>query len=97
MQYPIIKAYYDRLKEDSLEANVDAMWNNFLPLYFTIQKNHGVEQESNLYMVVNKRTNFSIRYVKNGVFEKIIVIEDKCVAYEAQSAIWAEAIVKHAD
>lgn len=94
MQYPVIKTYYDRLKKDSLEADVDAMWNNILHLYFTIQKNYGVEQESRPLKAVSKRTDFTVRYVKNGIPKKIIVIEDKRVAYETQSLAWADAVIQ---
>jgi len=97
MQYPIIKTYYDRLKKDSLEADVDAMWNNILHLYFTIQKNYGVEQESRPLKAISKRTDFTVRYVKKGVSKKIIIIEVQRVAYEAQSSVWAEAVEQLTD
>ena len=97
MQYPVIKTYYDRLKKDSLAADVDAMWNNILHLYFTIQKNYGVEQESRPLKAVSKRTDFTVRYIKNGVPKKIIIIEDKRVAFETQSSAWAEAVEQLTD
>lgn len=97
MQYDVIKSYYDKLKKDSLEADVDAMWNNILHLYFKIEKNYGVEQESRPLKAISKRTDFTIRYVKNGVPKKIIVIEDKRVAYEAQKSAWAEAVEQLTD
>ena len=97
MQYPIIKAFYDMLKKDSLEADVDAMWNNILHLYFTTQKNYGVLQESKPLKATTKTTDFTVRYVENGVPKKIIIIKDKRVAYEAQSSAWAEAVEQLTD
>ncbi|KAK3176667.1 hypothetical protein OEA41_007990 [Lepraria neglecta] len=84
--------YYDKLKKDSLEADVDSLWLNILGLYFTVPKKCGVEQETRPLTGIKKRADLSIRYVKNGIPEKAIVIEDKRVEFEAQTSKRAEAV-----
>lgn len=95
MHYPAIKYYYDQLKADSFEADVDRVWNNILPLYFTLAQNYGIEQEQRPYPGVAKtKSDFIIRYIKNGQPKKVVLIEDKRVSLESSSATWAAAVIQ---
>lgn len=93
MHYPAIKYYYDQLKADSFEADVDRVWNNILPLYFTLAKNYGIEQVQQPYPGVAKtESDFIIRYIRNGQQKKVALLEDKRVSHESASAAWAAAV-----
>ena len=92
MQFPIIKAYYDRLKKDSIEADVDSLWLNILGLYFTVPNNYGLELETRTLQGIEQRADITIRYVRNAVFKKVILVEDKRVACEGQDANWKAAV-----
>lgn len=92
MQFPVIKAYYEKLKEGSLGADVDSLWINILGLYFTVPKNYGLEQERRPLAGIKKRADISIRLVKNGILKKIILIGDKRVEFESQNCAWEEAV-----
>ncbi|KAF6217431.1 hypothetical protein HO133_006901 [Letharia lupina] len=92
MQYPVIKSYYDKLKKGSIEADVDSLWINILGLFFTVPRNYGLEQETRPLTGIKKRADISIRYIRNGMLKKVILIEDKRVEFESQSSKWAEAV-----
>lgn len=93
MQYPAIKYYYDELKADSFEADVDRIWNNILPLYFTLAQNYGTEQEQQPYPGVSEtESDFTIRYIRNGQLKKVVLLEDKRVSHESSCAAWAAAV-----
>jgi hypothetical protein len=98
MHLNIIQYYYSQLKQNSLEADVDNMWLNILPLYFEARKNYGIEQQSRPWPgVVKIRPDFTLRYIKNGAPKKVVLIEDKRVSDESSSAVWAEAVQQVTD
>ncbi|KAI4275265.1 MAG: hypothetical protein L6R35_006282, partial [Caloplaca aegaea] len=91
---PIPKFYYDKIKvAGSLETEVDNFWNNTLPHYFTQDKLYGIEQEQRpLQGVVKQRADFTIRYVRNGDWKKVVLLEDKKGGHETQPSKWSEAL-----
>ncbi|KAI1638504.1 hypothetical protein F4809DRAFT_600259 [Biscogniauxia mediterranea] len=93
MHLPIIQYYYSLLKPNSQEGDVDNMWNNILPLYFEARMNYGIEMQSRPWPGVTKtKSDFTIRYIKNGSPKAVILIEDKRVIFESSDAKWAEAV-----
>ncbi|KAI9862663.1 MAG: hypothetical protein M1830_006171 [Pleopsidium flavum] len=92
MQFPVIKSYYDKLKKGSPEADVDSLWINILGLYFTVPKDYGLEQETRPLTDIKKRADIRIRYVRNGIPKKVVIlVEDKRVEFESQTSVWKEA------
>jgi hypothetical protein len=76
-----------------LETAVDNFWNNTLPHYFAQEKLYGIEQEQRpLEGVIKKRTDFTIRYIKNGATKKVILMEDKRRGHETQQSKWIEGV-----
>jgi hypothetical protein len=85
MHLEIIQHYYNMLRPESLEADVDNIWNNILPLYFEAKKKYGMEMQQRPWPGVTKtKADFTIRYIKNGVPKKVILIE-------AQTIRWHES------
>ncbi|KAK1671767.1 hypothetical protein BDP55DRAFT_675357 [Colletotrichum godetiae] len=97
MHLPVIKRYYNNLKPNSLEVDVDILWSNILPLYFDIRKDYGIEPQQRPYPGVVKTTDFVITAVRNGQPKKIVVIEDKRVSDEGSGAVWQEAVTQVTD
>ncbi|KAK1484787.1 hypothetical protein CCUS01_15439 [Colletotrichum cuscutae] len=93
MHLPVVKRYYNNLKSNSLEVDVDILWSNILPLYFDIRKDYGIEPQQRPYPgVVKTKTDFVITAVRNGQPKKIVVIEDKRVSDEGSGSVWQEAV-----
>ncbi|GAB0138336.1 hypothetical protein EsDP_00006572 [Epichloe bromicola] len=69
LSIPLLLWYYKEInKAGSLESDVDAFYLNFLKEVFTLRDNFGVEQESRpaKELVLSQRSDFTIRYIKNG-------------------------------
>ena len=91
----MINFYYERIKKpNSDESDVDNFWNNLLSDYFPKKERYGIEQESRPLkeLGLTKRTDFTIRAVRNGAPKKVIVIEDKRADLATRSAEWREAL-----
>ncbi|KAK2750688.1 hypothetical protein FQN57_002761 [Myotisia sp. PD_48] len=85
--------YYSEIKKPgSLENAVDNFWNNTLGDYFTKQKKYGIEQEQRPLSGNKQRADFTVRYVKNGVPKKVVLLEDKRRGYETQPSKWVDAV-----
>ncbi|KAH9237408.1 hypothetical protein K456DRAFT_32920 [Colletotrichum gloeosporioides 23] len=93
MHLAIIKRYYSNLKPDSLEVDVNILWNNILPLYFDIRKDYGIEPQQRPYPgVVKTKADFMITADRNGQPKKIVLIEDKRVNHEGSTVMWEDAV-----
>ncbi|KAF2793399.1 hypothetical protein K505DRAFT_362020 [Melanomma pulvis-pyrius CBS 109.77] len=91
----ILLFYYNEIKKSgSTETDVDNFYNNFLRLYFPMEENYGIEQESRPLkeLGVNQRTNFTVRYIKNGILKKVILLEDKLSGKETSASEWRNAL-----
>lgn len=42
--------------------------------------------------IVKQRADSTIRYIKNGVFKKVALFEDKRRGYETQTAVWVDTL-----
>ncbi|KAK1459995.1 hypothetical protein CMEL01_02994 [Colletotrichum melonis] len=61
MHLPVVKRYYNNLKPNCLEVDVDILWSNILPLHFDIRKDYGIEPQQRPYPgVVKTKTDFVI-------------------------------------
>ena len=94
MHFPIVKTYYDQLKSDSLEKDVDSLWMNILGLYFPVAKKFGLEQERRPSDNATERADVTIRYIRNGIPKRVVIIEDERVAYEARTSRWQRAVAQ---
>lgn len=98
MHLDVIKYYYNELKADSLEADVDRIWNNILPLYFRVDMNFGIEQQQRPYPDTSKtKVDFIIRCIRNVSNKKVVLIEDNRVKQESSTTIWEDAIEQVTD
>lgn len=86
--------YYNQIKQAGSDENaVDNFWNNTLPLYFTQDKFYGIEQEQRpLEGVDNMRHDFTIRYVRNDTFKKVVLLENKRAPSESSAAMRNAAV-----
>lgn len=93
MNLDIIKYYYDQLKPDSIEANVDRIWTTILPMYFEARMNYGIESQQRPWPGVSQmHAEFIIRFIRNGYPKKVVIIEDKRVSEESSSSTWKSAV-----
>ncbi|KAF2258003.1 hypothetical protein CC78DRAFT_622177 [Lojkania enalia] len=91
----ILLFYYNEIKKPgSKETDVDNFYNNFLRLYFRMEQNYGIEQESRPLkeLGLTQRTDFTVRYIKNGSPKKVILLEDKRSGKETSSSEWRAAL-----
>jgi hypothetical protein len=79
---------------DSGESDVDHFYNNMLPDYFPKSMMYGIEQESRPLqkMGMKVKTDFTIRYIRNGQPKKVIVIECKRKEKESSNTEWRGAL-----
>ena len=92
MQYESIRDCYKELTKHSLENAVDILWTNILREYFLNREGFQLVVQGYVDDRHNKKANdVTVRYVKNGRKKSLILIEDKRVLLEGQSAIWSEA------
>ncbi|KAI2629535.1 hypothetical protein GGR54DRAFT_267081 [Hypoxylon sp. NC1633] len=94
LNIPLLLWYYKEInKAGSLESDVDAFYNNFLKEVFPLRDNFGVEQESRPLKALGlKKTDFRIRYIKNGDLKKVILCENKKRDGESQDSVWKGAL-----
>jgi len=96
MHYEAIQCRYNQLKPKSVEADVDNMWGNILPLYFEVRNNYTMAPRSRPWPgVVKARADFTIRtiqHIRNGQSEKVVIIGDKRVSDESSDAAWKDAV-----
>jgi hypothetical protein len=83
---------YKRLKKDSLENAVDALWNNILRLYFKLEYGYMVEPQASPGGKSKKKVDYAVQYVHNGVPRRVVLIENKRVSNESSDATWADAM-----
>ena len=89
------KFYYDEItKPNSDESDVGNFYNNTLPIYFPESQRYGIEMESRpaKEMGLTKKTDFTIRCIRNGQPKKVIVFENKAKKHETESAVWRDAL-----
>ncbi|PVI01162.1 hypothetical protein DM02DRAFT_525630, partial [Periconia macrospinosa] len=103
LKYPILSFYYNEIKKPgSMESDVDNFYLNFLQVYFPVHEDYGIEHESRPLeeQGFKKRTDFTIRYIKNDHPTKIILLEDKRAGKETSTEQWKKAlaqVAKYAD
>ena len=89
------KFYYEQIKDpNSDESDVDNFYNNTLSLYFPRNQLYGIEQESRPLkeLGLTKKTDFTIRCIRNGTPKKVVVIECKRKDLASQDAEWRAAL-----
>lgn len=89
------KFYYDQIKQTNSDmSDVDNFYNNTLGDYFPTSQLYGIEQESRLLKELgfSKKTDFTIRCVRNGQLKKVVVIECNRRSLETQDAEWRAAL-----
>ena len=84
--------YYKAIKKaGSTESDLAYFWNNLLPLIFKLSDGWAVEPESNPLKGNGQKSDFSLRYVKNGDY-RLVIVENKRHELAGQSAVWADGL-----
>ena len=87
--------YYKEInKAGSMESEVDTFYLNFLKEIFLLKDKFGVEQEARANKALGLKTDFTIRYIKNGDPKKVILCEIKRREGESQDAVWRDALAQ---
>ena len=94
MADPTQKWYYDQIKRpDSIENAVDNFYLNLLPDYFKKRLGYGIEQESRpLPEITKQRSDFTIRFIRNGDLKKVVLMEDRRKDTESSIVEWEKAL-----
>lgn len=92
MHLEAVQYYYGQLKPNLEEANVDMMWNNILPLYFTVEGGYGNElQPRNWASTVTTNADLTIRSIRNGLLKKKVVLVE-VIGDAGSDRVWKDAV-----